>query len=97
MRKQHWGDRLSTPGRIMVPIPIPAVLQNAQFADLITGRLFALSVFFLINSLVSVRIQPWRWEFEAAFSSGYCFILSNSLEKSNELNNLTESLEFNCE
>ena len=99
MRKPHWGDRLCISGRIMVPIPIPVVLQMLQLAHLITGHLFALSVFFLIISLASVRIQPWKWEFEVTFSSGYYvfFFLSNALEKSNKIKKLTESLEFKCE
>ena len=69
MRKQHWGDPLCISGRIMVPIPIPVVLQMLQFAHLITGHLFALSVFFLINSLVSVRRKPWRWPINKIFES----------------------------
>ena len=63
----------------MVPISVPVVLQMLQFAHLITGHLFALSVFSLINSLVSVRIKPWRWEFEVTFSSGYYVLFCQTL------------------
>ena len=54
----------------MVPIPVALVLQMLPFAHLITGHLFALSVFFLISSLVSVRIKTWRREFEVTLEKG---------------------------
>ena len=57
----------------------PCVLQMLQSAHSITGQLFALSVFFLISSLESVRIEPWRWEFVVNFSSGYYALFPQAL------------------